>query len=97
MVKNIFLIFAILALSACGAKYSQTLNTNSVNELNISSISRESKECAYGILWFPPIAGQSVSVVETAKNKGFNKILFVDQEFSWYLFFNKTCIIVYGQ
>ena len=95
--KKYFLIFVILALSACGLRYSPAINTNSINELNISSISRESKECGYGLLWFPPIAGQSVSVVETAKNKGFNKILFVDEEFSWYLFFNKTCVIVYGQ
>ena len=96
--KKITLLAILVLLSSCGIRYTPSVGTSSINTINFASdIKKEERECAYGILWFPPFAGYDISVVSIAKKSGFKKVLLTDNQFDFFILFNRTCAVVYGE
>ena len=96
--KKFSLLALLVLVSACGIRYTPSINTTTINSIDFSSdLKKEAQSCAYGILFFPSVAGADISVVSIAKNNGFKKVLFVDRQDDFYILFNRTCTVVYGQ
>jgi len=96
--KKLSALFVLAFLASCGIKYTPSLNTMPTNTIDFSSdLKKEERKCAYGLLWFPPFAGSDISVVSIAKEGKFKKVLLTDNQADFFILFNRTCTVVYGQ
>jgi hypothetical protein len=96
--KKLIVLTLVVLLSSCGIKYTPIVSTAPTNTIDFSSdLKKEERECAYGLLWFPPFAGSDISVVSIAKKNGFKKVAIADHQADFFILFNRTCTIVYGE
>lgn len=98
MKKFIALSALLFCLSQCGLKYTPAINTTDITKIDFNKdLEKSAKNCAYGILGFPPFAGSSVSGIEIAKDSGFTKVSAVDHQSDFFVIYNRFCTIVYGK
>ncbi|MCE3255793.1 MAG: TRL-like protein family [Rickettsiaceae bacterium] len=95
--KKLFL-FSVLFLASCGIKYTPSVNMTPTNTINFATdIKKEERKCAYGPFWLPPFSGSDISVVTIARNARFKKVLLTDNQADFFILFNRTCTVVYGE
>ena len=95
--KKVILLISLLLVFSCGIRHTPSTNTTQINGVNFSELNKESQRCAYGLLWFPPFAGSNISVVKVARENYFKKVSLVDYQSDFYILFNRSCVIVYGE
>jgi len=95
--KKVILLLHVLFISSCGLQYTPVVNTTDITKVDFKNLKESERNCAYGILWFPPFPGSSSSAIEAAKNAKFSKIYAVDYKSDFFVLFNRNCSIVYGE
>lgn len=83
-------LIATLGLGGCSI-------TNPVAFSNdVENVNKMGTSCQTGLFFAAPFAGNFTSIEEAKRDGGIKKISSIDQEQSFYFFFNRNCTVVRG-